>query len=192
MSLIKVASKIKKKPHSAKNKVGFTLIELLVVIGILGVLAAALLAAINPVEQLNKSQDTAQKYAASQFTGAASRYYTTRGGLPWYTSTNGGSNCYGGGATLAAVPLSTLTTCITALVTMGELKQSYSSSTNMDTIYVTNPNPITGSTSSTVVCFQPKSASQQKDPNTRFAQNGALGTSCKSQGGTNNCYWCEP
>jgi hypothetical protein len=62
----------------------------------------------------------------------------------------------------------------------------------MSTIYVTNPNPITGSTYQTAVCFQPKSDAQQKDTNTRYAQTGATGVNCKSQGGTANCYYCEP
>ena len=46
------------------NKAGFTLIELLVVIGILGILAAALVATIDPFEQLKKADDAKIKNIA--------------------------------------------------------------------------------------------------------------------------------
>ena len=44
--------------HISQKKKGFTLIELLIVIGILGILAAGLQAAIDPIEQLKKGQDS--------------------------------------------------------------------------------------------------------------------------------------
>ncbi|EKD87098.1 MAG: hypothetical protein ACD_37C00044G0003, partial [uncultured bacterium] len=40
---------------------GFTLIELLIVITILGILATAVLAAINPLEQISRGRDTGSK-----------------------------------------------------------------------------------------------------------------------------------
>ena len=42
-------------------KKGFTLIELLIVIAILGILAIALLATLDPFEQLRKSRDGAKR-----------------------------------------------------------------------------------------------------------------------------------
>ena len=91
---------------------------------------------------------------------------------------------------MSAVALSTLTTCISTMVTAGELKSSYLNSPNMSQALVTDPNPATGNASDIVVCFQPQSNSQQLDPNTKYTQSGGAGTSCKSQGGTNACYWC--
>ncbi|PJE63249.1 Tfp structural protein, partial [Candidatus Roizmanbacteria bacterium CG10_big_fil_rev_8_21_14_0_10_39_6] len=44
-----------------KQKKGFTLIELLIVIALLGTLAVALLAAIDPFEQFKKGTDTARR-----------------------------------------------------------------------------------------------------------------------------------
>jgi len=38
-----------------RQNIGFTLMELLIVIGVLGILAAGLLAAIDPFEQLKKA-----------------------------------------------------------------------------------------------------------------------------------------
>ncbi len=178
------------KKLSRNPQKGFTLIELLVVLGILGILAAALLATINPVEQLKKAQDTSLKNIAAQFVSASVRYYSVHNALPWHAVANGGANCYTGGNTLATVPLSSLTTCITTLISDGELKQSYLNANNLNSAIVTNPNPSTGNVSDTVVCFQPQSESQQQDANTKYSQNGSAGASCKSQGGTNNCYWC--
>ena len=53
-------------------------------IGVLGILAAGLLAAIDPFEQLKKARDTNNRSAAIEFLGASQRYYATHGYLPWY------------------------------------------------------------------------------------------------------------
>jgi prepilin-type N-terminal cleavage/methylation domain-containing protein len=183
-----MSSKLSKQfPKLAK---GFTLIELLVVLGILGILAAALLATINPVEQLNKASDTSLKNLAAQFVSANVRYYSVKSAMPWNSVATGGEACYNAGTTLASVRLSSLSTCVNALVTSGELKQSFVNSSNLNNAFVTNPNPQTGNAADTIVCFQPRSEAQQRDANTRYTQAGAIGASCKSQGGTNNCYWC--
>lgn len=169
---------------------GFTLIELLVVIGILGILAAALIATIDPVEQIKKGQDTTMKEASTEFLNANVRYFATHNALPWFSVANGGANCYSGGNTLSNITIANLATCITTLVGDGELKQAFSGANNLTQISVTNPNPQTNGTSDTIVCFQPQSKAQQKDPNTKFTATGATGTGCKSTGGATNCYWC--
>lgn len=170
---------------------GFTLIELLVVLGILGILAAALLAAINPVEQLNKAQDTSLKNTATQFQDGIVQYYSTHNDFPWDTA---GANCYpAGGGTLAQVPLSSLTTCITDLVADGDLKASFKDATNLGKVYATNPNPQTGNASDTISCFTPQSATEQSNSLTKFdpSHNGQSGgAACKSAGGSTKCDWC--
>jgi prepilin-type N-terminal cleavage/methylation domain-containing protein len=169
---------------------GFTLIELLVVLGILGILAAALLASINPVEQIKKAQDTSLKNVTTTFVTASQQYYSTHNALPWSAVANGGANCYTGGTTLSGVSLTNLSSCVTTLVSEGELKQSFTNANNLSQAIVTNPNPQTGSAQDVVACFMPTSQSQQRDSNTKYTQTGAAGTSCLSQGGTNTCYWC--
>lgn len=54
---------------------GFTLVELLIVIAVIGVLAAVLLMAINPVEQLNKARDGGATNRCKELIGAAERHY---------------------------------------------------------------------------------------------------------------------
>ncbi len=79
---------------------GFTLIELLIVIAILGVLAAAVLVAINPLEQLARARDGGRKDTVGQLGRAVQAYYT-------------GQN---------AVYPTQGTTWLTALQTAGEIK----------------------------------------------------------------------
>ncbi len=61
---------------------GFTLIELLIVIAILGVLAAGVLVAIDPVEQLARGRDTGRKSAVTQLGRALQAYYTSNSVYP--------------------------------------------------------------------------------------------------------------
>lgn len=175
---------------------GFTLIELLVVIGILGILSSALIATIDPFEQLNKAQDANVKNATVEFLNANIRYFTTHNAMPWFSTANGGADCNGGTYTLggsgSGVQLSTLTTCLTTLVSEGELKQGFLTFNGLNKIYVTNPNPQTNGTNDVIACFMPQSKSQQKDLATKYNQDGSTATagSCKSAGGATNCYWC--
>jgi prepilin-type N-terminal cleavage/methylation domain-containing protein len=173
---------------------GFTLIELLVVIGILGILAAALVATIDPFEQLRKAQDSNMKNLAVEFLNANIRYYTTHSALPWFSVANGGVNCYTSN-TLTKVALSSFTGgtgCLQTLVNEGELKQGFLTASQLTTVYATNPNPQTGNSNDVVVCFQPTSKSQQKDASTIYNQDGSTATAgtCKASGGSTNCYWC--
>ncbi len=61
---------------------GFTLIELLVVIAILGVLAAAVLLAINPAEQLARGRDAGRLSTIDQLGHAVEAYYTVQNSFP--------------------------------------------------------------------------------------------------------------
>ena len=62
---------------------GFTMIELLIVISILGILATAVLSAINPIEQINRGKDTGSQSDAEQLISAIDRYFAFNGTYPW-------------------------------------------------------------------------------------------------------------
>jgi prepilin-type N-terminal cleavage/methylation domain-containing protein len=55
---------------------GFTMIELLIVIAVLGVLAAVVLVAIDPLEQLARGRDAGRKSAIAQLGHALQAYFT--------------------------------------------------------------------------------------------------------------------
>jgi general secretion pathway protein G len=61
---------------------GFTLIELLVVVGILGILAAALLMTLDPFSQVQKGNDAKRKSDLSQIQKALETYYQDNGKYP--------------------------------------------------------------------------------------------------------------
>ncbi|MBI2327751.1 prepilin-type N-terminal cleavage/methylation domain-containing protein [Candidatus Curtissbacteria bacterium] len=87
---------------------GFTLIELLIVIAILGILAAAVLVAVNPGKRQKQARDSARKSDIGQMATALQAYYTTPGQGVFPTA---GSGCG------AAVP------GLTQLIGSGDLKQ---------------------------------------------------------------------
>lgn len=91
MSIINVYMRTSLSGIFKKSK-GFTLIELLIVIAILGILAVAVLSAINPVEQINRGRDTGTQSDAEQLLSAISRYNASNGYFPWQTGASDTTN----------------------------------------------------------------------------------------------------
>ncbi len=77
--LIKLTSLFNKR----NSKKGFTLVELLVVIALVGVMAVAVLSAINPLEQVNKGTDTGLRSDTEQLLSAVDRYYSVQQYYPF-------------------------------------------------------------------------------------------------------------
>ena len=170
---------------------GFTLVELLVVIGVLGIIAAGLLATIDPLEQFRKGSDSNRKTATIELHNALTRYYAGHSVYPWATVANGGAAC-----NAASVPSGTqvsstgFVSCLTALQNDGELKPSFSTQTQIiQALYATNDTAAT-SNNSVAVCFDPESKAESRSQQTEYSQIGAAVTTCESDGGTTVCYWC--
>ena len=155
------------------RRLGFTMIELLIVISVLGILAVAVLAAINPIEQINRGKDTGYRSDSEQLLSGIDRYYAGKGYYPWVsgesiTNNKTDPNANGVvdlvelvtettdvGAEVAAVPM------LTNLSTGGasELKSSFITRI-VDTAYVGLSIYNNGTSgSSTYMCFIPKSSS---------------------------------
>lgn len=66
--------------HKLSTNKGFTLIELLIVIAVLGVLAAAVVSAINPVKKINQAKDSTLKSDMGQIVNALQANVTVKNG----------------------------------------------------------------------------------------------------------------
>ena len=170
-------------------KKGFTLIELLIVIALLGALAVALLAALDPLEQIKKGTDTGVRNTVSEIASSMIRYASVKQGdlpytgfIPWApVGTAGTSQAY---------------LAINAVVASGELKTDFLSlaKDSLQKIF------IIGDQERTYVCFSPGAKAFRVDPNTKFVVfAGATSatmtevTGCDQNGTSTSgaqCYWC--
>jgi len=171
------------------QKLGFTMIELLIVIAVLGILAVAVLASINPIEQINRGRDTGSRSDAEQLISAIDRYYAAKGFYPWMTngvSVNTTTDSSGTPSTGNLLLLDSPTVTVGAdaldiltLLSSGgaaELKSSFTSrlvdpdAPNFLSIYNSG---VSGE--STYVCFVPKSSSFREEAWTRCSNDAHTG-----------------
>jgi prepilin-type N-terminal cleavage/methylation domain-containing protein len=158
---------------------GFTLIELLIVIALLGALAAGLLAAIDPFEQLKKGSDTSIRSQAESFYNATIAFYAQRNTLP--TSLTAQSSWTG---TLTSVPGSS---AIAELANAGELKSDFyalAGAGKLANILVSIP-----SLEKIIVCYQPQSKAFRNDQYTKYDSTGATAANCPN-GTSTACHQC--
>ncbi len=188
---------------------GFTLIELLVVIGVLGILATGLLAAVDPFEQLKKARDANNRNIAIETLDAFTRYYATHGNLPWNLDTiPTGCATTGAGAPLAgfgalatgAYKIQDMNACITnSLISDGELKSAFFSGLGSSNFYIAS-----GNKTNVVVCFLPEGKALINDKLSSYlvgntsspytivddgiVQGGTGGDACPGTAGCAQCF----
>ena len=188
---------------------GFTLVELLIVIALLGVLAAAVLAAINPLEQANRARDTRMRSDASQLLAATDRYFVTQNEFPWVTSGDainndaayGFANAQDDGVGICAAAGCAGSGNDGSLILNNELKTEFrnrdfaKATIDTEMLYV---GKATGASSSIYACWVPKSKSErQKADKTLSVGSTSLGdaTDCADRTYadlTTSCVICLP
>ena len=154
---------------------GFTMIELLIVIAVLGILAIAVLSAINPIEQINRGRDTGSRSDSEQLLSAIERYDAAQTLWPWQDST-GDSASLAWGKVTPSYPTGTNCTMVQNLGKdetnptcpgTDELKAAY-----IERITAENSNDLYieyGGTpgDSVYICFNPRSGSFAKEADDR-------------------------
>ena len=159
-----------------KNK-GFTLIELLIVITLLGILAVAVLSAINPIEQINRSKDTARQGDCEQLINATDRYYASKGYYPWMVAGDSAVPQAWDGVDTGWVDDGGTEVLSAKLASGGsaEIKSSFASriSALTPTLQVYN---LGTQGDSTYVCFLPNSADFREKAWYRCTESGGFGT----------------
>ncbi|HEX9817680.1 MAG TPA: type II secretion system protein, partial [Patescibacteria group bacterium] len=184
MTLLPFLKNLRFQANRIRSQAGFTMIELLIVIAILGILAVAVLSAINPIEQINRSRDTGSRSDAEQLISAIDRFYAFNGYYPWQTGAADTTNIAlawtafvdstsftdSGGSCKVAEKLGTATTV--GCTGNDELKQSFLdrvSASSYNTLYVYN---VGSQGSSTYACFAPKSNAFVQEVNQRLDPDG--------------------
>ena len=150
---------------------GFTLIELLIVITIIGVLAVAVLSAINPVEQIRRAQDQGRESDAAELLNSLDRYYTAFFEFTWDALGEGTPN---------EVPVSSNLAWIDELIEKGEVKPQFRNRSSWSDLFVTQSGTVVS------ICFDPTSSTFQEQADERGKNmNGSSG--CVS-----DCAICLP
>ena len=68
------------------RKNGFTLVELLVVVAVIGILSAALMTVINPIQQQKKARDSVRRGDLAKISSALEQYYADHNSYPTASS----------------------------------------------------------------------------------------------------------
>ena len=159
------------------RKLGFTMIELLIVIAVLGILAVAVLAAINPIEQINRGRDTGSRSDAEQLLSAIDRFYASQGYYPWQTGATDTASedlAWTSAASIADLSAENMLAKLSSGGT-AEIKTSFVervSDPTYNSLYVYNQGT---QGDSTYVCFLPKSGSFAEEASTRCVDTDGSG-----------------
>jgi prepilin-type N-terminal cleavage/methylation domain-containing protein len=196
-----------------KKIAGFTLVELLIVIALLGILAAAVLAAINPLEQANRARDTRMRSDSSQLLAAIDRYFVAQSEFPWQTVDPTTYSASDDAVNFSSAKLPIIGLCSSGgsgcnadgvLIANNELKTEFrkrdfilaADNEWSKLLYVGKE---AGASSSVYACFVPLSKSERTKADTTISLSGAAITRGVTGCGTrtysdlsNSCVVCLP
>lgn len=165
---------------------GFTLIELLIVIALIGALAVGLIAALDPIEQLNRGRDTATRDVAVQFYNAQNRYYSAKGSF-----TNGLTT------SAALLSVAALVDDYTNdLTAAGELKAQFAtqaSSNGANGRIYASVDAASPNSTAIRVCFSPQSKQFRTDVKNAYTNTGGTDATCVGAAatvGVASCFTC--
>lgn len=185
---------------------GFTMIELLIVIAVIGILAVAVLSAINPLEQIRRGRDTGSRSDTEQLISAFDRRYAALALFPWQATE--GEDVTAGAADVGWVQCGGLlapVTCgnyIQILVNEEEVKTGFQNrvtASASNAIFLHYNDEVTGA--SVYGCFAPQSRAFEAEANTdcptKRANLDFPGVACPANcedaiGDGNDCLICLP
>lgn len=152
---------------------GFTLIELLIAIGLLGILAVTLLVALDPLEQIRRSQDVKMISASKEIYDSLFRYNVNTGQVPYVAAISG--------ASLSSTEPQDM---IAKLIKNEDLKNDFNQRTGdmLPELYFTGNADL----SQVAFCFIPKSKSYKRSGDTIYDKLGNI-INC-SQGSCHLCF----
>ena len=190
-----------------KNLLGFTLIELLIVIALLGTLAVALLAALDPLEQIRKGTDTGIRNTVAEIHGGAIRYSALKGGVLPFRDESDPTKLHSGEIDWFAGSTDKGSAFIQEIIDSGELKTDFIklAGTQLSRIFINGKNGDPATDYKVTVCYKPEAKSFRMDNNTKISTTNAdgigevveqttAGDVCPATAGTTPngiyCYWC--
>ncbi|MGB9706953.1 MAG: type II secretion system protein [Microgenomates group bacterium] len=167
---------------------GFTMIELLIVIAVLGVLAVAVLSAINPLEQINRGRDTGLRSDSEQILSAIDRFYTAQQYYPWQITVNNPADDKVDWQALPDAKDGNNVLVLDKLSQTGteEIKKSFADRLKKPE-YKLFIYKKSGTENSTYVCFSPRSASFQTEAANRCAGTKPLDWPASACNNTTDC-----
>lgn len=162
---------------------GFTLFEILIVVVIIGILATVLVAAIDPLESVRKSNDTAMITTLTNIQNAFTTYGATEGVMPWDDTTK--AQCLQTGSFTGTNPVTMANTnaggnlgiqitgtgaaegCVGVLISKKYIKESVIGSLNDSrkkrVFFSVIKDPVNGD--KVLLCFRPESRDIKKKMN---------------------------
>lgn len=143
------------------------------------------MATIDPLEQFRKGADSNTKTTALELINALSRYYATKGVMPWNISAGDGCTTPPNADPKTLVGSPAFANCLTLLIDQGELKATFPNQKDiLNKLRILDAGNGTGG-----VCFDPESKAESGRAETIYWSFDPNNPNCNPKA-QNNCDWC--